>query len=647
MKKCQYQYASIAETVEDCIAIIKHKSSNPSMELEVIALSLESLEYMRSKSKIRTTHIWDLLDMEDLIHGAYLNSHSVVGDFLNVFDSNDDKKYAMAMERLLAPDILFFQTVVFYVVKKLTHFFERQKWVYLVPPVSSIFFSHAIRNHQKNMRRSFLFKSVSAQEFRKIGIKVEFVRRTDKLLFLKIAAVLLSSVVLRYLKDAVQLLLPYSLRKHMMINYFREKGASYDVLINGWGSDISRFLSYNQLKNFAINKTGLRIINAIWRPGKVVGFNTNDEILPNFSSYVVDEEISKGHTYGPKLSNFLLKQRFTCMIGYNKLFIRHALCFIKWVKRQEGVSLQNAYVLINTLYNLFFEYRQGFINDRLAYLLFRKSKVNVYVGSDGDLAGMRASIITANEMGINVLSTHHSLQPLSYPETQYLGKMVLAHGDRDKRTLAKSIDSERIAVLGNRKVEISNKKQGLKFPVKIVIATRSWGGLWINLGSKQNEYDRELRNFLRLLNTPDRFQVVIKSHPNGDYHGYYSLIAKRYSNVTHIKKAWKDREVGFLDLCDILVCLGEVPSLFLNAMFLNIPVVFVRKTMTKTQSYLNYDYEDSCAVVKDHQDAFEAINRLIEDEAYKKSILEKQHIFSSGYTAANPEERFLSLLPTI
>jgi hypothetical protein len=645
MVKDTYQYISIAETVEDCIAIIKYKSSRPSMKLEVIALSLESLEYIRSQSKIRTSHIWDLLDMEALIHSAYLNSHSVATDFLNAFDSNDDKKYAMAMERLLAPDILFFQTVVFYVVEKLTLFFEKQKWVYLVPPVNSIFFSHAIRNHQKNMKRNFLFKSVSVQEFKKARIEIKFIRQIDRFLFFRIIVVLFYSILLRYLKDVMQVFLPYSLKRHMVINYFRERRASYDVLINGWGSDISRFLDYSRLKDVVINKTGLRIINAIWRPGKVVGFNTSDEISPKFSSYVVDEEISKGHTYGPKLSNFLLKQRFTCMVGYNRLFIRHALCFKKWVKRQKVVSLQNAYVLINTLYNLFFEYRQGFIYDRLAYFLFKKSKVNVYVGSDGDLAGMRASIITAKEMGIKNLSAHHSLQPLSYPETQYLSNTVLAHGERDKLTLAKSINSERIAVLGNRKVSISNKKQDFRLPVKIVVATRSWGGFWINLGSKQNEYDKELRKLLRLLSTPDRFQVVIKSHPNGDYHEYYSLIAKRYNNVTHIKKAWKDREVGFLDLCDILVCLGEVPSLFLNAMFLNIPVVFITKTMTKTQRYLNYDYEDSCAVVKDHEEAFEAINRLIGDEAYLKNILEKQHIFSSGYTAANPEERLLSLLP--
>jgi hypothetical protein len=644
MIKDQYQYVSIAETVEDCVAIIKYKSSNPSMELEVIALSLESLECMRSKSKIRTTHIWNILDMEGLIHSSYLSSHSFASDFLNAFDSNDDKKYAMAMERLLAPNILFFQEVVFYVVEKLKELFEKEEWVYLIPPVNIIFFSHAIRNPIKNMKRSFLFKSVSEQEFRKVGIKVKFARRTDKFLFLRITAALLSSIVMRYLKDALHLLLPYSLKRHMMINYFRAKRGSYDVVINGWGTDISRFLFYDQLKTVVISKAGLKVLNLIWRPEKLVGFRTDDEILPNFSSYVVDEEISKGHTYGPKLSNFLLIQRLTCIIGYNRLFIRHTLRYIKWVKRQKAVALQNSYVLINTLYNFFFEYRQGFIYDRLAYLLFRKSKSNVYVGSDGDRAGIRASIMTANEMGIKTFGAHHSLQPLSYPETQYLSNTVLAHGDRDKRTLGKSINSERIAVLGNRKVSISNRIQDFRLPVKVVIATRSWGGLWINLGSKQNEYDEELRKFLRLLNSSDRFQVVIKSHPNGDYHGYYSLIAKRYSNVTHIKKAWKDRETGFLDSCDILVCFGEVPSLFLNAMFLNIPVVFVTKTMTKTQSYLNYDYEDSCAVVKDYQDAFEAINRLIEDEAYLKNILKKQHIFSNGYTSENPEERLLNLL---
>ena len=181
--------------------------------------------------------------------------------------------------------------------------------------------------------------------------------------------------------------------------------------------------------------------------------------------------------------------------------------------------------------------------------------------------------------------------------------------------------------------------------VRIVIATRSRGGLWSNYSSKQDRYDEQLIDLLDLLTQDDLFEVIIKSHPNGDYHGYYDLVAHEFSprKVRHIPVGWK-LEV-FMASCDILVCLGDMPSFFLSAIYANIPVVYLESTMTKTQKHLGYDYLDYCVVVRDYSEAVSIIRRLVNDDQFRTACLDKQQKGKSAYSyGTSPEKTLMEIL---
>ena len=642
--KINSQIVSIAETVEDCKSILRFYSRKKPSSLKVVALSLESLEYMRTETKIETLHIWDLIDMENLIHRAYLQSNTDANNLIKSVEKFCNKKHLIAIERIFALSIFFYHISCFHVSHNLKRLFIAKNTIYLVPPIQLTFFSKAIKYHQQNLSNNFIFKAVSADEFRSSGFKVRYINWSDRIISLRLIITLFSSIFSRIFKDVLQLLSPYRPTENMIINYLRKGNEHYDILISGWGSDISRFIQYDKLKDISLSSSKLRIINTIWRPGKVSGYNPKEEILDRYASYVVDEEIFKGFSYGPKLTNFPFTQRFSSMAKYFKIIFRHARLFFRRNIQQFSKANESFSMKINTLYNMFFAYRESSLHEDLFLCIQKKVQSRAYVGSDSDLPGVRASILSAKALGLKTFSVHHGMQAWAFPESHYLGDTILTHGARNKVNLSKSVSTNRIEILGNSRSRMNNIIPKFTLPVKVVVGTRSLGGLWTNSASKHDEYDRLIKGLLGLLSLQDRFHVVIKSHPNGDYHQYYDLISKRYKNVNHIKKGWKDREKGFLDLCDIMVCIGEMPSLFLSAMFFNIPVVFITKTMTKTQRYLHYDYEHSCAIVKDEKEAFKAINRLIDDRTYLKKVVEKQSIFSDGYTAPYPEKKLYEYL---
>jgi len=119
-------------------------------------------------------------------------------------------------------------------------------------------------------------------------------------------------------------------------------------------------------------------------------------------------------------------------------------------------------------------------------------------------------------------------------------------------------------------------------------------------------------------------EVVIKSHPNGDYHGYYDLLVKEFNSpyLQHISTGWKLDK--FADRCDILVCVGEMPSLYVSAFYLQIPLIFINGVMTKTQARLNYNYQGVGVVVKQGAAAAESVYKLINDPEYFQQVMARQ-----------------------
>jgi hypothetical protein len=224
----------------------------------------------------------------------------------------------------------------------------------------------------------------------------------------------------------------------------------------------------------------------------------------------------------------------------------------------------------------------------------------------------------------------------------YIADFVTSHGEATKKMLTDvGVPADIVFPIGNN-FGVQDGQHIDPLEVRITIATRSWGGLWSNYSSRHNKYDAELRSFLRLAEQRNWF-VTIKSHPNGDYHEYYDLLAKRYKNVSHISKGWKPDE--FRKKTDILVCFGEMPSLFIEALYMQIPIIFVDGVMTITQKKLNYNYSGLGAIVSTGTDAVMKIQNLIDNKKIVEDILAKQSAVVMEYqTKGLPEENLTRLI---
>ena len=102
------------------------------------------------------------------------------------------------------------------------------------------------------------------------------------------------------------------------------------------------------------------------------------------------------------------------------------------------------------------------------------------------------------------------------------------------------------------------------------------------------QYKVYIKNFIQLcdyLNTC-KYNVTIKSHPNGDFSDFYDLLADKYEFVTHVSIGWKERVHNLSKFCDLMICFSEAPSLLVWSISERIPVII----------YDNSDVFSSCRV---------------------------------------------------
>ena len=640
----QTAYASIAETIHDCRAILSYIRKHNLTDVRIITLSLEAYRYLLQKSKVENLHIWKLLDMETLLFQAYLDASAAAAEWVKEFSDDEDNLYDEAVQTELHLYVFYHSFVCVRVIEGLKPLFLREGWSYLVPSLRCIWLSRYYPHFQKNNTRNFVFKAISADILNRAGIHVQHVMKTNWLNVNWLPFDLFCSAARRIAKDVAIIIRGILFRTPTIDNRLIDIRDSVDVLISGWGSDISRMISFTELKHHSEQYSQFTILNTIWRPAKIAAFEQIHQNSSNFNSVLIDEEVSQGMAHGPKLSLFPRGEQVSTLINYIMLVAKRLYGFWQWSHASsKSGELQFVHIRLNALWTIFFAYRHAFLHGRLFGHLFSKLSPSYYVGSNSDLAGMRAEQLSARQLGAATLSIPHGYQVWAYPAHHYLADIVLTHGQATKKLLSTSIPEQRIRIIGNSHL-VQEKVPKLSGPIRVVIATRSWGGLWSNFGSRHDEYDIQLMALLRSLNTDSQFDVVIKSHPNGDYHAYYDLVANSFSSkrLRHVSKGWKLET--FLSSCDVLVCLGEVPSFFISAQMVNIPVVFIKGVMTKTQAYLHYNYEGGCQVVEDYQSAVEVIKRITSDQEFRLQLLKRQKEFVAGYKTENPEKRLMAQL---
>lgn len=587
----------IAETADDVVAL---------SGLPIIAVSLDALEYCRA-NKIQVTHIWELIDMESLNDRAFFDAEKVYKEWASRFSNRSDSWLEDAAMHRFHVEFLSHATASLYLSEALKEIIKKNNWSISLAPSSGAYLGPYFPNNQKMLRKNGLLKS--------------FFNDSHNIKIKRIAP--------RLLADIGEYFYGTLIPKPKINSLLKKPGI--DLLITGWGRDLSRILSRDKISADLKNRN-ISFINLVWRK------NSNEEDI------FVRDRVLNGVAYGPSLSLFGI----SIIWRYVRFIFKSVIPRFKeidGVRSAESVLdklLSNSEFRASFKYNIFFAYREAFITKELMEFIFGRAKPKLLLGSDSGGVSARTELICAKEHGIISISTPHGYQAYSMQDYNYIADLITTHGEASKRMITiTGVLPEKVIPIGNDfalKPPVAIRSQ---FP-RITIATRSWGGLWSNYSSRHDEYDRELIDFI-LLAQKNNWPVVLKSHPNGDYHEYYDLLAKRFSNVSHTSKGWKPDV--FREKTDILVCVGEMPSLFIEALYMQIPIVFVDGVMTKTQKKLHYNYDGLGAVVPSGRAAIQKIKEIIVDSEAFTLILEKQrHVALSYQTKGTTEENLSEII---
>lgn len=642
-------FVSLAETALDCEDVAGWARRNDVKNLKIIALSLESFQYLRKQKNIDYDYVWKMIAMEEIFHNAFLKSQKAVEEWKSIFADREDYFYDEAFGYELDFYLSYHSLVCIDVAERLKDIFLKENWIYLAIPARLVFISAYFPNPSKVLFNNFLFKSLSVDIFKHAGIQVRHISPFDHLKISAAGWVFLYHVIYKLIWDAAETVWSFFIRAPHINTALGKTDRRVDVVISGWGSNISQMLSWKKMREEFKKNGNLSRLNLVWRPEKIAGFERNEMSGDDDKFIIVRENVKNGVAYGPKLSMFPLyfwPRYFYSLFGR---IILPRFYQIFWKRGNGNSALKELFnhrsIRLNMAFNVFFAYRSVFLTNELLKKVFAKTAPRFFIGSDSGAANSRGEILFAKKRKIITLSTPHGYQAYSMPAYNYLADYVLTHSPATgEAIIASGVVPEKVIVVGtNHRKEDKPKGMPIK-KANIVIATRSRGGLWSNYSSRHDDYDREMSGLLRMLAREDKFETIIKSHPNGDYHTYYDLLVKEINSplISHIPEGWKLDE--FYRRCDVLVCIGEMPSFLIAAIYFQIPIVFIEGTMTKTLKSLHYDYRGCAVVIGSFEEAGGEIERLISDSDYREAALSKQNEFAKKFIKDNPERNLVDLL---
>lgn len=628
---------SVIETVEDYNGILMYAKKHSLKDIVFVIMSLETLAYVEKQKAVNFIHIWNLIDMDEILQGSLIHSQEFTKKWIEYFTEQTDGFHDEASHYHI--DVNFFQpTCTMHAVsEKISEIAKKRQWRYLVPKPQLAFWDLNFRKGEGTPHH-ILFQAILSHHLKRNGVEIYQTTWRNRVTIHMPRFILWQKITLLIASDVLALFIDKLLLRKNVKNALRKTEKYVDVLMTGWGRDHVKVLSFGELIRRIESHKNTSFLHLVSRPNKL-GVTP---VLKTIHTNVIDiKETIRAISLGPRLSLLPWFDIWT-YLPHVFLAVRkriHALAQKEIVSDPEWNFLYEPAVKANLSFLLFFTFREAYISTKLLQTILDRVHVKILVGSDSGSASARVELLTAKARGVVTVSTPHGLHPYSIPKYNYLADIVLTTSSITARLIANvGVHSSRIVPIGCRlsdgQPQIKNKGK------KIVIATRSRGGRWTNISSKQNRYHQELNVLLNLLSKKG-FTVVIKSHPNGDYHQYYDLLAEKYENVSHDRTGWKkDR---FFAECGYLICLGELPSLFMYALSCNIPIFFLQSVMSKTLKQSNYFYE-GVAVANSAQEVSDQIVKFCNDSTYTKNILEKQARLAKELITNYPEESFLEVI---
>lgn len=581
----------VAQTKEDCTWLLRWKKNRT---LTIISCSLEARLFLQSVES-PSVYVWDLFDMERLIDGAFFRAKD-----MTLEDARGDRLYKKAAVHRMHVEFLSHAVASKMLADKCVAYIAQRCGSVIIPKTAHIFLGAYFPHAQRKMQSNPLLFEFLAEASGHNGIKV--VRGGSDAFFARIWAPLVyhRALMVRMLRDTGALIWSRLVRKRTIHDLLKFTQRA-DILTIGWGRDLHRMLSLCELHK-KISVSHKSAAHIIWRPSKI---SEKDRSVG--SSVLIRESIKKGVAYGPAVS--MLDGRG----GKRLLSFYRSAPYKKAFTSVYGTLSSSSVFRYNVLYNSFFSYRETFLTALLISEVIKKVRPQVVLGSDSGGESARAEMITAEAAGVKTVSTPHGYQAYAMESYNYLADVVLTYGDATARILEHcGVSAERIRAVGS--AHERSEKMKVDAPIKVVIATRSWGGLWSNYSSTHPQLHKEFMSLLHKFKEDERYDVTIKSHPNGDLHGYYDLLVDHFAcrRIRHVASGW--RAHTFKQSCDILIGMGDCPSLFISALYFNKPIVFIDGLMSLTQKKMGYRYKGVAAVVEDGLQAYEACQRKIAND---------------------------------
>lgn len=636
---------AVVENISDCRAVERWlKIKQNSIEI-IIALSLDSFEYLQVQG-LPARHVWEFIEMEDLITDSVHSSIRISEEWILLSKSIANPYfYESAAQHRIELEFLEHVVVCAKMVNVLEDKFRDNQWICLLPKIKLDFLGPFFPRNQKRNKHNFLFKASLYSYFSDHGVEVIHTDRLNRFLFRIIPLVTIIYIFRQIGVDILEFVVGKLVGKKTFDQLKKNAFRKGDILFTGWGRDLSRMLSLNNLKKIIDeSNSGISFINLVWRPKKMRDIPKNSD---NFFSIFLREKIKNGVSYGPEISlfsvsiwkkyvAFIIRVIVPCYrqifsLPVSSIFATEALSFsaVRW----------------NFFYNTFFAYREAFLTREIITNTINYFSPKAVVGSDSGGVSARAELLIAKELGVRTWSTPHGYQTYALPPYNYIADYIFTHAPGTQKILTDiGLSPERIIPIGT-----THDKRGVppmlhKEKIRVVIGTRSWTGLWSNFASKHNLYYSEMGLFIQKIINISQISLTVKSHPNGDYDEYYDLLINKLKSdrVCHISSGWKNDD--FVNNCDILVCFGESPSLLFSALFLKIPVIFITGTMTQIQEELQYTYQGVASVVKTASEAVDEIEKIINNPEYYTQVMEKQNKFADQYIMDNPERNLLRVL---
>lgn len=621
--KANQETWAFAETISDCKELERWVLSNQRGIARVITLSLEADQYLKQRSALPHTHIWNLLSMEELLDKAYSDSEKEAKALVSRFSTRNDAWYDVAALHELHLEFLVHATAATAVAKELLALI-REKKVYVVIPAQSQVFPLSIHAPKAQLNRSYngIFKSIFATLLSRERIKFCFTRSGARKQIDRMNGSIHWEIIKRTVWDLVEFCYG-KLFKKSRTKQLADSGER-EMLFSGWGRDLSRMLSVRKLQEY-LDKSMTSATHLIWRD-KAKDAVTNSKFNTFFH---VRERIQNGISYGPP---FYI---FNPIIWWR--YFRFLYTTVRPRLKAARIFSASKHINNTLAYNIFYSFRLAFLTEALIVDAIRYTSPKVFIGSDSGGVAARTEMLVGKRLGCTTVSTPHGFQAYQMASYNYLADILTTHGEGTKEMLIGAGVSEKSVLLIGNNVYKKEAAEHFRKPIKVVIATRSWGGLWSSYSAKQDVYHEQLRLLLSYLNDSKEYEVTIKSHPNGDLWSYYDELVKLYPQITHAKEGWSvDR---FIENTDVLLLIGEMPSFYLEAIYAKVPVIFITKTMTKTQKKLGYDQQLAGAVVEDVNQALQTLNKITYDAVYLDELLKKQERAALRYKASdNPEQ---------